>query len=482
VIPSRVPNEQELRGLFAHSADVRIRSIEFGDPGSKQTVVLVYCSGLIDSMQVNLYVLPRLEQWLDNVQRNPAAEPEMEVLQLQRPDEIVTRIFKGQLVICCPGINRMFALDLSDPPERSPNDSNTEISIKGPRDGFVESLHTNLALIRKRLPVTTLHIEQYTIGTDLPNTAALLYLEGKARQQVIDEARKRLKHLQIDAIAGSSQLEELISDHPFSLFPTITYTGRPDFLVGCLLRGRFAILVDNSPMAVVAPVNFGMLLRSPEDVYSPFFIAAGEMVLRLAGLVIALLLPGFWVALSAYNMEQLPYPLLATLVQSRIGLPLPGPLEALLMLGLFELFRESGIRLPKAIGQTMAVVGGIVIGDAVIRAGLASTTMLIVSAITAVATFILVNQTLAGGVTLARFLVLIASAFLGIYGFILAVIGIILYLARLESFGVPYMTPVTPVKPKQLLAGIFKKPLIQGTKPLPFLRSPSPDRKGEKKP
>jgi hypothetical protein len=407
---------------------------------------------------------------------------ELEVFPLRNRDEIVPRVFSGELIICCPDSNQMFSLDLSDPPKRSPNDSNTEISIKGPRDGFVESLQTNLALIRKRLPITMLKIEQFTVGTDLPSTAALLYLEGKAQPQVIDEARKRLKQIHNDALLGASQLEEIISDHPLSLFPTVTYTGRPDFVVSCLLRGRFAILVDNSPMAAIAPVNFAMLLRSPEDIYSPFFIAAGEMMLRFIGLVIALLLPGFWVALTAYNMEQLPFPLLATLVESRIGLPLPGPLEALLMLGLFELFRESGIRLPKAIGQTMAVVGGIVIGDAVIRAGLASTTMLIVSAITAVATFILVNQTLAGGVSLVRFLVLFAASFLGIYGFMLAFIAIIIYLSRLESFGVPYLTPITPVKPKELLAGLFKKPLRYGTKPLPFLRSKSPDRKGERKP
>ena len=470
--------EESLRQMFRNNADVVIHRYQFGDRRQTQTVLLVYCEGLANTQQIHQFVLPRLEKWAAGMNREPDTGMELELIRFEQKQEIIPRVFSGQLVIYFAGHQHLFAMDIADPPSRSPEDSNTEISIKGPRDGFVETLQTNVALVRKRLPVTSLRYEQFTIGTVSQSKVALLYIDGKIQPAIVDEARRRLNNIDIDVLLGSTQLEEMLSDSTLSLFPLVTYTGRPDFVADSLVRGRFAILVDGSPMAVIAPVNFSMLLKSPEDLYSPFFFASFEMVVRMAGLAISLLLPGFWVALASFNMEQLPFPLLATLVTARHGLPLPGPLEAVLMLGLFELFRESGIRLPKAIGQTMAVVGGIVVGDAVIRAGLASTTMLIVSAVTAVATFTLVNQTLTGSVTVIRFAVLLCSSFLGMYGFIMGLIAIIIYMSRLESFGVPYLAPVSPVSPKELLGAIFRKPMKFGSKKQSILQSKNPNREG----
>jgi hypothetical protein len=187
------------------------------------------------------------------------------------------------------------------------------------------------------------------------------------------------------------------------------------------------------------------------------------------GLFIALILPGFWIALTSYNVEQLPFPLLATVVNTRLGLPMPGPVEAFLMLALFEIFREAAIRLPKPVGQTIAVVGGIIVGDAVIRAGLASTTMLIVAALTAVATFTLVNQTLSASVTIVRTIVNGAAAFLGMYGFILSIVAIVIYLSRLESFGVPYLAPLSPLRPRYLITALFKEKMKTSNERIDFL-------------
>lgn len=460
-----IVTEEGLRQLFDKCADINIHQYQLGEPAYSQTVILVYCEGLADTKQINQYVLPRLESMIHETKFDPELSIELELTRLTQMEEIVIRVFSGQLVLYFSSLNALFALDIAAPPKRVPSESNTEISIKGSKDAFVESLQTNVALVRSRLRTTSLRYEQFTIGTRSESKVALLYIEDFIRPEILAEARTRLNDIETDTLLGSSQLEELLSDSCYSLFPLLSYTGRPDFVVDCLVHGRFAILVEGSPMAVIAPVNLTLLLKSPEDIYSPFYIVSFELFIRIIGLMIALYLPGFWVALATYNMEQLPFQLLATLVMTRHGLPLPGPLEAFLMLGLFELFREAGIRLPKGVGQTIAVVGGIIVGDAVITAGLASTTMLVVCALTAVATFTIVNQTLGGAVTIVRFIVLLCSALLGMYGFILASIAIVLYLSKLESFGVPYLSPVSPLKPKDLLAAIFKKPLKNSSKP-----------------
>jgi hypothetical protein len=472
--------EAGLRQLFEKCADINIQSYLMGAPEHSQAVWLVSCDGLADTKQINEYVLPRLEHMLQRNSFDPVQNIELALVRFDKQEELITRVFCGQLVLYFTKLKAWFSLDIADPPNRKTEESNTEISIKGPRDAFVESLQTNVALIRKRLRTTSLCYEQFTIGTRSESKVALLYIDDFSRTVFIDEARSRLNNIKIDALLNSSQLEEILSDHSYSVFPLLTYSGRPDFVVDCLIHGRFAIIVDGGPMAVIAPVNLTLLLKSPEDIYTPYQLVSLEVLIRIIGLVIALYLPGFWVALASYNMEQLPFPLLATLVMTRFGLPLPGPLEALLMLGLFELFREAGVRLPKAIGQTIAVVGGIIVGDAVIRAGLASTTMLVVSGVTAVATFTLVNQTLSTAVSVVRLMVLLCSTVLGMYGFMLSSIAVVLYLSKLESFGVPYLSPLSPMKPKELFAALFKKPLKASSKIPEFLQDQPSNRQGGK--
>lgn len=216
--------------------------------------------------------------------------------------------------------------------------------------------------------------------------------------------------------------------------------------------------MEGAPTAVIGPANLTLLLKTPEDFYIPFYMGSFGLLFRFAGLIISLLLPGFWIALASFNIEQLPYPFVATISLSRIGLPMPAPLEGFLMIALFELFREAGERLPKAVGQTVAVVGGIVVGDAAIRAGLASTTFLVIAAITAVSSFTLVNQSLVGTVSIIRLFVMLCSSTLGMYGFILSIIAIVLYLSSLESFGIPYLSPLSPIRWKDITMALLRKP------------------------
>jgi hypothetical protein len=448
---------EELLQLFRNSADIKIEKYELGDAEHLQIVYLFYCEGLSAIKPINEYLLPRLTHLIDN-DFSMELDKKIKLARIHEKEDIIDRVFSGELVFYFEQLNVLYAIDTAEPPHRLPEESNTEISIKGPKDAFVEELTTNVALVRKRLRSNSLCYEQFTIGKRSRSKVALLYIQDITNTEIVDDVRSRLQRIELDLLFSSSQLEEILSDTSRSLFPLLHYTTRPDFVVDCLARGRFAVIVEGAPTAVIGPANLTLLLKTPEDFYIPFYMSTFGLLFRFAGLVISIFLPGFWAALASFNMEQLPYPFVATISLSRIGLPMPAPLEGFLMIALFELFREAGERLPKAVGQTVAVVGGIVVGDAAIRAGLASTTFLVIAAITAVSSFTLVNQSLVGTVSILRIFVLLCGSTLGIYGFTLAVIAIVVYLSSLKSFGVPYLAPLSPVNWRDLVMALIRKP------------------------
>lgn len=243
---------------------------------------------------------------------------------------------------------------------------------------------------------------------------------------------------------STNQLEELIGDKRFSLFPLFAYTGRPDFAANSLLNGRFVILLDGVPTVIIGPGNLMFLLNTSEDnVTTPIFVIF-QRLLRFMGISLAIYLPGFWTALLSFHPGEIPFTLLGTVVLSRQGVPLPVPLEMFIMVGLFEIFKEAGMRLPLAIGQTLSVVGGLIIGQSAVNAGLFTPGSLVVAAISVIAAFTLVNQNLSGTVTLLRFIVLATSSVLGLFGFIASLFLLLTYVANLKTFGIPYLTPLSP--------------------------------------
>ncbi|MFE5321022.1 spore germination protein [Paenibacillus sp. NPDC056579] len=476
-------NEEMLRSFFDKSGDVQIVEHRYANESCPK-LVLIYCTGMIDSRQFMEWALPILDHHMnrsDDWQENIAELTATLQMQSVRTDTcLYSCLFSGQLIVFFESLSLMYSVNIPQIPQRTPEESTTEISVKGPRDAFTEELSTNIALIRKRLRTPSLCNEMFEIGKRSRTRVSLLYINDIANPDTIQEARKRLNGIHIDALLSSAELEEGISDSSFSMFPLIDYIGRPDFVAESLIRGRFAILVDGSPMALIAPSNLTEQIKSPEDLHFTFYFVGFERMIRLVGLFVAIFTPGFWVALSTYNMEQLPFPLLATVATSRIGLPTSAPLEAVLMLFLFEIFREAGVRLPKAVGQTIAVVGGLIIGDAAIRAGLASPTMLIMSSVTAVATFTLVNQSLSGTVSILRLIILLCSSVLGLYGYFLSMFFTVVYLSGLRSFGVPYLAPLSPPGSlKEIVAAVASRPRSEDTRRPSILDTTDTTREGK---
>jgi spore germination protein KA len=456
-------NEERLRDLFVQCADVHIQKYHYGE-GFYGELILLYAGGLSDISLISKAVLPGIEE-LYNLTKFSGVEAiesgkMLPIILIKQPSQesIMEAIFDGNLILFFPGATALFKMDISAHPKRTPAESSMEISIKGPKDGFVEDLVTNVALIRRRIRTNSLCYETYTIGTRTKTNIGLMYMKDIISPQVLEEARTRLSKINIDGIVGVNEVEEMLADKSNTIFPLLDSTGRPDYVVNCLLVGRFALIIDGNPVVLIAPATFSLVLKSPEDVHFNFIYITFARITRLVSLILCLFLPGFWIALTAFHQDQIPYTLLSTVGVSRAGIPLSTQVELLIMLLLLDIFREAGIRLPSHIGQTLTVVGGLIIGEAAIRAGMVSPSMVVVGAITAVAGATLVNQTLSTTVSVLRFVIFLCCAILGMFGFMLSLFLLITYLARLESFGVPYLSPIAPIRFKEAIIALFRIP------------------------
>ncbi|MGN7356348.1 spore germination protein [Paenibacillus sp. SAF-054] len=474
-----------LEQYYAKCQDVILHPFYVGTQENKQTILLIYCDGMTNAEQINQFVLPRLEKMYGKTGFSAVEDIEdCQYIPLSRIQtdqllkELDIQVFGGMLVVFFQELHAFFTMDVSNQPNRSPEESSTEASIKGPHDGFTESLSTNVALVRKRLKTQSFSVEHFVLSERGQTKVSLLYIKDIINEDIITDIRSRLENFDGDAIIGTSQIEDLVQGSLRSIFPLTDYVGRPDYVADSILSGRFAVLFDGSPMAIIAPITLTSLIKSPEDTNMPFHIVTIQRTMRLAGLLIAIFLPGFYIALTSYNIEQLPTPLLATIMNSRTGLPLSIPLEAFMMLFLFEVFHEAGIRLPKSVGQTITVVGGLIVGDSAIRAGITSPTMVVMVAVTIIATFTLVNQVLAGTTSIVRLYVLTLSSLLGMFGFFIALFSLVLHLATLECYGVPYLAPISPYVSRDVWEGLMRKPVRDMFRRPKVLRTQDPTRKG----
>jgi hypothetical protein len=452
---NQVHNEQaeKLKTQFQNSQDLQAKMHRT----EKETFEIIYFDSLINLQYLDQYILPKLNRHADgSVKDKLLSLFQAEDVSEKNLDDLSDLLFQGNTFFLFG--KAILSIGAAEFPKRQPEESALETSIRGPKDGFVEDIKTNISLIRRRLNTPSLCLEKYTIGRRSKTKVALMYLDDVIDKDVLKEVRERMEKVELDILTNIYDLEMYVRDRPYSLFPTLDYTGRPDFIVQGLNQGRFALLVDGNPTVSYAPVNLLLQTKSPEDTYNNFAYVSLERIIRLFGLTVAGFLPGLWIAFSAYNVEQIPYLLVATISMSRFGLPLSAPIEMFVILFLFELFNEAGVRLPRAIGQTVAVLGGLIVGDAAIRAGLTSPTMLVVAAITYISSFTLVSQSLSSTFTIIRFTVILLSTFFGLFGVVIAYILTVLYLSTISSFGSPYLGSVAPVSLTESIKSFIRAP------------------------
>lgn len=422
----------ELKQIFGESTDLLIRPF----PGGH----VVYLRTQIDQVRLEETVLERIRHGFQ-LDRISSAY----VLPVHTFAQATQEVLDGSALLVVDGQQEAYAVRINLTEHRAIEEPSTESVIRGPRSGFTEELDLNLYLVRKRMRTPSLRVEEQIIGEITRTRVALLYEEGIVEPNLLREVRSRLQTIKIDGVLESNYIEELIQDSPFSMFPTIQNTERPDVVAGALLEGRVALLVDGTPFALVMPLTFWGALQASEDYYSHYTIATAIRWIRFTFLFISLLFPSIYVAITTFHQEMLPTNLLLSVAAAREGSPFPALVEALLMEVTFEALREAGVRLPKPVGQAVSIVGALVIGQAAVEAGIISAPMVIVVAITGIASFTIPRYNFGYAMRLLRFPIIILAGSLGLFGIVVGLMLLLIHLCGLRSFGIPYLAPLAPL-------------------------------------
>ena len=364
-----------------------------------------------------------------------------DIKELITIEEVMLAILSGDTVLLIDGFSKAIMIATKGFPNRGVQEPDTESVVRGSKDGFSEALRINTVLIRRRIRDTALKIKQKQIGVRSKTDIALVYMEGIVKPELLKEVEDRLASFEIDAILESGTIEQLIEDKWTSPFPQIQSTQRPDKVAASVLEGRVAIVVDNTPFVLIVPAPLNCFLQASEDYYQRWIVTCFVRIIRYISAIIALSLPGLYIALTSFHPEMIPTSLTLAIAASREGVPFPAVFEILIMEIAFELLREAGIRLPKPIGSTIGIVGGLIIGQAAVEANIISPIIVIVVSLTAISSFTIPSIALTEGMRICKFLIIMSSAVLGLYGFILGELVILIHLVSLKSFGTPYLTP-----------------------------------------
>lgn len=434
-----------LQGELHHTADLVVRF--FPDP-ARALAAFVYLEPLVDMRRLRS-VVGDLEKVARRGGRSVMAHPGLwefggKVEHLDTVPEAVRHVLAGHAVLLVDGWSHVWAYDVRGFPRRAVDEPEAERLVRGPRDGLVEDLETNLALIRMRLVTPRLVVRQYRLGDVARSRVALLYVDGIALPEVVQEAERRLLRVRSDAVLDSGQLEQWLEDRPHSPFPQLVETERPDRVVANLLAGRVAFLVEGSPFAMVAPAVLIQFYQSPEDYYHRWPAATLVRMIREVAMFVSLLLPALYIAFVSFHPEMLPSTLADLLASARSGVPFPAIGEAILLETAVEILREASIRLPGPIGPAISIVGGLIIGEMTVSAGLVSPAMVIVAGVTAIGSFAAPSYGAAVALRILRYPLMIAAALFGLYGVVIGLLLILVHVADLESFGIPYLHPLAP--------------------------------------
>lgn len=413
----------------------------------------VYTDGLINRDILENYLLSRvfdaknLGRGIGGELQDPAQlimqhfSATFDVKEVKSMDEMVNAVLSGDSAIFVEGTKTGLVIATRGYPSRSVGEPATESVVRGPRDGFTETIRFNTVLVRRRIRDTKLKFKMISYGTRSRTDVAIVYIEDIARPELVEEIQKRLDKYVIDAVLDSGYIEQLIEDSWKSPFPQTQATERPDKFAASLLEGKVGILVDTSPFGIIVPTTLNAFYQASEDYYQRWQIMSFTRILRYLVSFISFMLPGLYIAILNFHPEVLPTPFAISIAASREGITFSTVTEIIVAEIVFELFREAGIRAPGAIGHVVSLVGGLVIGQAAVDAKIISPMILIVVAFTAICTFAVPDYNLTSAFRLIRYLFIALCAAFGLYGFAIAMLIVMAHLSSLESFKMPYLAP-----------------------------------------
>lgn len=442
-------NLEYLKTAFGQTQGIVYRNFQAGKT-TKQRVLLVAVSGMVKKETINKQIIGPLmnmeqpEGYEDLV--GYLQESVLSVMNIEPKRDlktIVSDILSGSAALFVDGQEKALVISAEDWQMRGVEQSVTETIVRGPRDSFNENLETNLILLRRRIKHPKLRFEAMTIGTISQTKITIAYIDGIANDEIVNEVKRRLNNIKIDAVLESGYIEQYIEDSPYSLFPTVSNSEKPDIVAGRLLEGRVAIFCDGTPIVLSVPDLLISHFQVSEDYYSRPIFASIIRILRIFSFITAIMLPGVFIAIQYFHPIMIPFSLLISLAKARVDVPFQLYIEVLVMLIIFEIIRESGIRMPRPVGQALSIVGALILGQAAVDAGLVGIPVVVVVAFVGVASF-LVNS-LADAIAVLRILFTIAGTTLGFYGILLLGMILVTHLASLRSFGVPYTSPLFPI-------------------------------------
>ncbi|MDF2650992.1 MAG: spore germination protein [Paenibacillus sp.] len=437
-------NLMNLQQLFPLTPDLIVRRLTISGMGIE--AALVYLESLTDKTTINNNILRPLMDETANIKGEIPLTNVGNLSSGTNWKEVEEAVLSGNSVLFLDGRAEAYIQDSKGWPQRALTDPQLETSLKGAHQGFLETGSQNIALIRRYLPNRELKIKEISIGERGKTKVWILYLADVAHPEVLQELETRISNIVIDSIINTGELVELIEDNPYSPFPQFILTERPDSTVSQLLQGRLAVIVDRSPSAMIAPATFVSFFQNIDDYSTRWLIASFIRLLRFLAFAIALLLPAMYIAIISFNHEVIPTKMLFSIAESRARVPFPALLEALMMEITLEMMREAGIRLPAPVGQTVGIVGGIIIGQAAVQAGIVSNIMVIVVALTAIASFIIPSYDMGTAIRLLRFPMMVLAFMFGLVGIIIGMMTLLAHLVSLESLGTPYGSPLSPFR------------------------------------
>lgn len=447
---SQVLNYENMKIATGNSEDIKYRDILINNRKDMK-VNLICVDGLVNSADISNYVIKPL------IQDDKIAETKSldEVVKLVRDGVIyfvsqtetdslqkaVDDLMSGGAILLFSNQNIAFIFDTKGFEKRAMVEPTVENVSKGPKDSFIENYRTNTATVRRKIKTEDLVIESMTIGKQTKTSVGIVYIRSIINDQILQQVKDRLAKINTDSVVSTSIIEDALSDDINSIFPQVLSTERPDKFCANILEGRAGVIVDGIPFAFIMPATFLQFMQSSEDYSHKYVIATIVRLMRIVALIISIILPSLYIAITTFHPEMMPTPLAMFLAKSREGVTFPIAIETLGMLLAFEILFEAGLRVPKTIGQAISIVGTLVVGQAAAEAKLVSPAIVVLIAATAIASFTVPNQDLSNAIRLWRFIIAIFGTVLGLLGMVMASILMLFELCKLKSFGVSYMAP-----------------------------------------
>jgi len=441
-------NIKVIENAFQNCGDIVKRRFFVGEK-KEIAVYMIYTDNIVNGSAIEESILTNImnrcridgkkEGMLKRLNEEVIAIGEM--TEVKTFQEIFDAVLLGDTILLMDGNDIALQASTKGFPSRGVSEAKTEVVVQGPKDAFTEIGATNIVLIRRRIRDTKLKVKRTKVGKRSKTDVAILYMEDIVRKEILQEVENRINQIDIDVILDSGYIDQLLENRWLSPFPQLQMTERPDKASSALLEGRVVIVIDNTPFVVIAPATLNVFFQAAEDYYDRWEIMSFIRLIRYCAGFLAVALPGLYIALTVFHPSMIPTNLALKIAETRQNIPFPAVGEILIMELAFELLREAGIRLPSPVSSTIGIVGGIIIGQAAVEAGIVSPSVVIVSALTGICTFVIPNIALVSGLRLTKYIVLLFSAILGLYGFWLALILMLIHMASLKSFHIPFLYP-----------------------------------------